>query len=50
MRYTVLLLMLVVAACSSNTTPLTSCRGSFQPANPGKWTPAPADLTKSGNK
>jgi hypothetical protein len=46
MRLIVLLaLTLALGACDSNHK-LTECRGSFAAANPGKWQPTSADLSK----
>lgn len=42
-----IILLLVLSGCASTHT-LTECRGAFAAANPGKWTPAPGDLTGGG--
>lgn len=44
MRTTVLLVLLALCACTP-AHELTACRGSFQPANPGRWAPLPGDLS-----
>jgi hypothetical protein len=43
MRFILLALALMVAGCTTTHT-LTTCRGSFASANPGKWQPTSAEL------
>lgn len=45
MKILILALALAASACSS-AHHLTECRGSYTPANPGKWQPTPEDLHK----
>jgi uncharacterized lipoprotein len=37
------LLVLVLSGCS-DPHKMTECRGTYAPANPGKWQPTPQDL------
>lgn len=45
MKPLALAILIALGACASTHT-MTECRGSFAPANPGKWQPTPADLQK----